>query len=453
MRRVLCAAAALIGVTLAIPAVLWAHAELTRSTPSKNSRLDKAPREIRLWFSEAPEIRLTTVTVADSAGRAVPLVKPVPGDSKLAIVVPILGGLSAGRYIVKWSTVAADGHPSSGSFSFTVLGRAVPVAEPVESLARPVVATTPTAGDTPMEMAPEESGPYIVARLISFAALLALIGVVVFHKLILPRLADRGFHVAINSGLAMTGLVAAVTLVAVCGMKLLLQSAMMAEMTNTPILDWLTTTAWGQAWLLQCVVAAIAIGAFAAARSGQRIGWSLATLLVAILAFTPALGGHAAASPRFTTLAIADDALHVMGAGGWLGSLLCLVAIGVPTISKSTSATRLQDIADLVNAFSPVALRCAGLVVVTGLVSAWLRLGALSALWTSDYGHVLVNKLIGVAVIVGLGAYNWRRVRPSLGTDASTARLRKSATAELVVGLFIVAATAYLVALPTPVGL
>jgi putative copper export protein len=48
------------------------------------------------------------------------------------------------------------------------------------------------------------------------------------------------------------------------------------------------------------------------------------------------------------------------------------------------------------------------------------------------------------------GAYNWLRVRPSLGTETSTATLRKSATAELIIGLAVVVVTAILVAVPTP---
>jgi putative copper export protein len=42
-------------------------------------------------------------------------------------------------------------------------------------------------------------------------------------------------------------------------------------------------------------------------------------------------------------------------------------------------------------------------------------------------------------------------VRPALGDDAGTARLRRSAAAELAVGALVLLATAVLVATPTPV--
>jgi putative copper export protein len=41
-------------------------------------------------------------------------------------------------------------------------------------------------------------------------------------------------------------------------------------------------------------------------------------------------------------------------------------------------------------------------------------------------------------------------VRPALGDDAGTARLRRSAAAELAVGALVLLATAVLVATPTP---
>jgi putative copper export protein/methionine-rich copper-binding protein CopC len=449
-RRALYATSVLFGLSLLLPIALWAHAELTRSEPSAKSRLEKPPAEIRLWFSEAPEIRLTNVTLSDSAGRAVPTGAAVRGDSKLAIIVPITGTLSGGRYTVRWSTAAADGHPSSGSFSFTVLPSAAPVAVATEPVARPAVTPAPMTVDSAMVMPSPETVPYIIVRTITFIALLALIGVVVFRWMILPRLPNTDLRADVGSGLATAGLIAAATIVLASGARLSLQSTMMSQMSHVGLADLLRGTTWGQAWLLQCIGGVIAIVAFALARSGRATGWGLSTLMVMILALAPALSGHAVASPRLTALAIGDDTLHVIGAGGWLGSLLCLAAIGVPTVLRSTAANRLKDVADLVNAFSPVTLSFAVIVVVTGLVSAWLRLGALSPLWTSDYGRVLLVKLALLSGALATGAYNWLRVRPSLGTETSTATLRKSATAELIIGLAVVVVTAILVAVPTP---
>ena len=107
-------------------------------------------------------------------------------------------------------------------------------------------------------------------------------------------------------------------------------------------------------------------------------------------------------------------------------------------------------VASLVTAFSPVALGSAALVVLTGVVSAWLRLGSVPALWSTSYGQVLLVKLLFLSGVTATGFYNWRFVQPSLGTNAATVRLRRSATSELVIGVVVLVVTAVLVAMPTP---
>jgi putative copper export protein len=68
---------------------------------------------------------------------------------------------------------------------------------------------------------------------------------------------------------------------------------------------------------------------------------------------------------------------------------------------------------------------------VTGVVTAWTHLDPLAALWTTPYGYALIAKLALVGVVVGLGAWNWRRVGPSLGTEGGALKIRRTASTEL----------------------
>jgi putative copper export protein len=215
--------------------------------------------------------------------------------------------------------------------------------------------------------------------------------------------------------------------------------------------DIVAGTQWGRIWLLQIVAAAIAAGAFVWARHSTR-GWFAAAVAATVLAITPALGGHAAASLRFTTLAVLADSLHIVGAAGWLGSLLVLVTVGIPIVTRDEREERWQVIASLVNAFSPAALSFAAMVALTGLVAAWLRVGTFAALWSSSYGQTLLVKLAVLLPLAGTGAYNWRRIRPALGTEGATGTLRRTATIELVVALVVICITSVLVATEPAVG-
>jgi putative copper export protein len=104
----------------------------------------------------------------------------------------------------------------------------------------------------------------------------------------------------------------------------------------------------------------------------------------------------------------------------------------------------------MVNAFSPVALTGAALAIGAGSLMAFAYVGDVTALVATRYGITLLLKLSLLALTLALGAWNWRRVRPRLGSSLASTSLRRSATIELVIALCLLAVTAVLVALPAP---
>jgi copper transport protein len=459
---------------LVIPGIAWAHAHLTKSTPGANSTLAVAPHRIQLWFSEAPELALTKIALVNADSEPVTLGAVVRADSSgLSVSAAIPGALAAGRYTVLWSTAAADGHPSHGHFAFTVLASASPApagAAAPESTAAPRVSTPvqQPEGTARASVTFDATAPaYVVARWISFTALLILLGVIAFRTFVLGALRQGGTPADLETSrlasgrAAILGIAAAVLLELAAAARLYFEQLVMqsaGQASDTGLISTLLWhTHWGSSWLVQVAAGLVAIIGLALAYRGDagraRAGWLVAAIAAVVLAFTPALGGHAMASSRLTTLAVLADGAHVLGAGGWLGSLLAVVAIGIPTALRLEPAERGRAVAAMVNAFSPTALVFAGVVAVSGLFAAWLHVQHLAALWQSSYGQTLLIKLAVLALVAGAGAYNWRRVRPSLGDAHGTQRLRRSASVELIAGAIVIIVTAVLVALPTPVDL
>lgn len=144
--------------------------------------------------------------------------------------------------------------------------------------------------------------------------------------------------------------------------------------------------------------------------------------------------------------------IHRLAGGFWLGTLFVLVIAGLlPLLSHRVPKERRGALgADLVNAFSPFALTSAGVLVVFGVLTAWRHLHVLSNLWTTPYGDTLIVKLCIVALVFALGAWNWRRQRPLMGTEDAAHALRRSATAELVTALVVLIVTSILVSVPSP---
>ena len=96
------------------------HLRLTRSEPRADSTVN-AVGAIKLWFSQQPDARLTTIRLTGPGERIVPLGPPaVSADSGSPIVAAVSGSPGPGRYSVTWRTMSRDGHPVSGTFAFTL---------------------------------------------------------------------------------------------------------------------------------------------------------------------------------------------------------------------------------------------------------------------------------------------------------------------------------------------
>ncbi len=189
---------------------------------------------------------------------------------------------------------------------------------------------------------------------------------------------------------------------------------------------------------------ALALIGFLLVRASRRLGWSLAAIGLLVVVLMPLYTGR--------SLAGRVNAVHILAASTWLGTLLVMALIGIRGVIRAgpPGTTRAQLVADLVTSFSPLALTAASIVALTGATTAWLHLKRLSSLWTTSYGAALLVKLVFVLGVVVMGAWNWKRVRPELGESGSEQTIRRSAAMELLFGSLVLIATAVLVSLPSP---
>jgi len=188
---------------------------------------------------------------------------------------------------------------------------------------------------------------------------------------------------------------------------------------------------------------ALALIGFALVRAMASLGWTLAAIGVLLVVLQPVYTGK---------LAGKVNAVHVLAASTWLGTLLVLAIVGIRGVVRTSTAgqQRAVLVADLVNSFSPLALTAATIVALTGATTAWLHLKRLSALYTTSYGITLMIKLLLVLIVAMLGAWNWRRVRPSLGVEGSEETIRRSSRMELTFAGLVLIVTSVLVTLPSP---
>jgi putative copper export protein/methionine-rich copper-binding protein CopC len=451
---------------LLFPARAAAHAHLESTMPASGDTVKVAPRELRLTFSEGVELALSEIRLVSARGD-VALAPLTSARAGTVLLASITEALAPGRYTVRWRIVSDDGHPGSGEYAFVI-------AEGAQGLAPTATVMGPTApGRAPPPAAHHASAPpagevfgvesplYAAVRWLTYVGLLLTIGAVAFRVLVLRtvrRSSDvvvEGFIGAAARRAASWGLGAAALLLIVLFLRLYAQSAAVHGVERALQPAWvgmlLTHTVWGWGWLLQAAGVLFALVGFSLGRRASPAGWTIALLGVLSLAVAAALSGHAAAEGDWAALAVLADSLHVLGAGGWLGSLLVVIAVGLPLALRLEVRQRGRTVASLIHAFSPTAMLFASLVVVTGVFAAWLHLTRPADLWTTSYGRTLLLKLALLLGVFATGAYNWLRVKPSLGAEDAALHLRRSATVEFAIALLVLAVTAVLVATSPPI--
>jgi copper resistance protein C len=139
-------------LTLALAGVGSAHADLASSTPVAGAVLERAPDEVTLTFTEAVEVRFSTLKVyalgADVdpddpdaearlnglAGQLVTEVLSASDDTDARVDLGVSDAartadtvtltlepeLGAGVYVVMWRVLAVDTHTTQGFFTFRV---------------------------------------------------------------------------------------------------------------------------------------------------------------------------------------------------------------------------------------------------------------------------------------------------------------------------------------------
>lgn len=446
-----------------LPAVLYAHGVLRKSDPANGAVLRAAPRVIRLTFSEPPQLAFTRVELIgpDSQRVALSPLRTAAPDSAGIVVADVIGALRAGRYRILWQITSADGHPVRGTVAFRITPDATGLAlSPMDSAASATLPPVPTDTSAPATTASDtetgfgvDSWQYAIVRLLTFTAIIALVGAIVFALIVVPGAHHRvpdlppTFGVEARRRAARTGLAATGSLAVLLVARLIAQSyAVRGSFPDADFVVGIARTPWGVGFFLAAAsLIALAIALF---RSRQA-SWRAATLGVLGLALATALSGHAAASGPWTVVAVMSDTLHILAAGGWLGALLLVVVAGVPATAALAPLGRGLAVRGMVDVFSPMALAFAAVLAVTGVIAAVLRVGAWSALTGSDYGRLLLLKIGGLVLVLVAGAYNWLRVRPALDADR-IGTLRRTTAAELALGFAVLVVTAWLVATPPP---
>lgn len=409
LRNAVVACAALVVVLLAGPgaAVAGAHANVDTVSPAPGAVLDRSPRNVKIWFTEAVDVTLGGVFVYDGNGDRV-----ATGDlrhpSPEKLVLPVEEDLDDGSYIVTWRAVSEDTHPIQGTWTFQV-GSASASATDVESLADDLLAGQ--QADRAVAIG------WGAARWGVFASLALLVGGVAFGAVIWPRARDARVtrHVVTAGWIGLT----VSTIVGALLFGAYSRGGGLADALDLDVLRDTLDTRFGQVWLGRLALLAIAfvllrvLFARRPAASVPLPQWWLpvASVVGVGLVCTPGLAGHASTGDH-RALALVADGLHVAAMAVWLGGLVVLAAAVLPRDDADEMRTPVLR-------FSRVSLWCVAVLIATGAFQTWRVVGGLDALRDDEYGRILVVKLVVFALLLVLASFS-REIVGHLFRRAST---------------------------------
>lgn len=445
-RALLAGVVAAFALVLAVAAPASAHATLESTSPAQNSVVPTAPAEVTLTFDEGVGVSADSIRVFAPDGSRVDDGNTTATANPDAIEIALRSGLGRGTYTVAWHVISADSHPVEGAYVFSI----------------------GAAGATKVDAATinvKSSGAvglfYGVLRWLGYLGYALLFGGFAFLVLCWPSGAGdrRAFRLL---ALGWTG-----SLAAALGV-LIVQGAYAGELPlgralDGGVLSATLGTRFGQAVLARLLLLALIAPLLAAtlgrlpAASRRGRAWFLASagVLGVAGAATWAAADHASTGIQ-VPVAVLSDLVHLTSMGLWLGGLLMLGLIvcrpGDPDADPAAAVAAVQR-------FSRLALCCVGALVASGVYQAWRDVGSWAALSGTAYGRLVVLKIGGLCVLIGLGwmARDWiRRTVAHTGRVAVAeaqrldgagllARLRRSVLLETGVVLLVLVFSAILV--------
>lgn len=155
----------------------------------------------------------------------------------------------------------------------------------------------------------------------------------------------------------------------------------------------------------------------------------------ALAAVSFAMSGHVHALPH-SALPMALLMLHLLCAAFWLGALLPLYQAAADGDSAGCGA--------LAARFGTLAAWLVAVLLAAGAALLWNLLDSVSSLWSSDYGRMVLVKILFVSALLGFAAFNKWHLTPGLlhGAPRAAAKLQRSIVVEMLLAAGILVITA-----------
>jgi putative copper resistance protein D len=225
-------------------------------------------------------------------------------------------------------------------------------------------------------------------------------------------------------------------------------SGTLAGVTDPEVLESvLHDTAFGKVWTVRMILAVIASGLIwlgLGSPPDSRRGLVIAVLAAALLISLAGVGHSQVEEGVAGAIHVLSDSAHLLAAGAWLGGLVPLIFI-LFLYDGDRDVTRATDLHQILLRFSGIGYVAVATLIGSGLVNSWYLVGNYTGLLTTQYGQMLLAKLVLFAGMLFLAFMNrfWlilsmnRVCADGAGLSVWTDRLRNHILGEQFLGLMV----------------
>jgi putative copper resistance protein D len=203
-------------------------------------------------------------------------------------------------------------------------------------------------------------------------------------------------------------------------------------------------TGFGHLWLLRGMIGiALGLALYFASRKGtllpprpSPLNW-LVVSVGACLLVTLAWAGHVAAGLHHQILHLLADTPHLLVGAIWPVGLIPM-AYFLWHINRGNRPVPADREIETLQRFSQSSLIAVFILLVTGSINGWLMIGSWENLVTTTYGRLFLCKMLVVAIMIAMGAFNRLRLLPRIhDVSKMFSTLRTTVVAESCLGLVV----------------
>jgi len=221
-------------------------------------------------------------------------------------------------------------------------------------------------------------------------------------------------------------------------------------------LDVIQTT-FGSTWLTRMILTIILIGIwFWIERKNQISFKTQLPMLVFALALiaTTTMMGHGASTELAPPIIL--DYVHNLLSSIWIGGVIFLGFVILPSITKLDANVRDKITSSLIPRFSGMIIISLGILIITGPMLLWFLDSNVSSLTESTYGKLIMLKIAIASTMIAFGGFYQIRftqqAKKDLKSTAIFKKLKKPLRFEAGLGIALLAVVALLVNSSLPAG-